>query len=121
VYDIVSENQKRGISREMIERQKDEIYNAAAQGARERVKVAFLLRKIAEKENIGVSQEELGRRIQTLATMYQIPPDKFVKDLQKRNGLIEIYDQVMNDKVLKFLQEHARIEEVAAAAPPPAA
>jgi len=121
VYDIVSENQKRGISREVIERQKDEIYNAAAQGARERVKVAFLLRKIAEKEDIGVSQDELGRRIQTLATMYQIPPEKFVKDLQKRNGLIEIYDQVMNDKVLKFLQEHAQIEEVPPAPAAPAA
>jgi len=120
VYDIVSENQKRGVSRDIIEKQKEEIYSAAAQGARERVKIAFLLQKIAEKENIGVSQEELSRRIQTLATMYQIPPDKFVKDLQKRNGLVEIYDQVMNDKVLKFLQEHAQVEEVQPATPEPA-
>jgi hypothetical protein len=52
--------------------------------------------------------------------MYQIPPEKFVKDLQKRNGLVEIYDQVMNDKVLKFLQEHAQVEEVAPANPEPA-
>jgi trigger factor len=112
VYDIVRENQKRGISREMIEQEKDKIYSAATQGAKERVKVSFLLQKIAEKENIKVSQEEVARRIQTLAAMYQIPPDKFIKDLQKRNGVMEVYDQIASDKVLELLQQNAKIEEV---------
>ena len=112
VYDIVQENAKRGISRDIIEREKDQIYSAATQNARERVKVAFLLQKIAEKEDIKVSQEEIARRIQTMAAMYQIPPDKFAKDLQKRNGLIEIFDQIMNEKVIGLLQQTAKIEDV---------
>jgi trigger factor len=116
VYDIVRENQKRGVSRDLIEQQKEQIYTAASQGAKERVKVAFLLQKIAEKEDIKVSQEEVMRRIAQLASMYQIPPEKFVKDLQKRNGVVEIYDQVANEKVVDFLQQNARIEEVPAAA-----
>jgi len=117
VYDLVQENAKRGVSRETIEQQKDQIYNAAAQGAKERVKVSFLLQKIAEKEDIKVSQEEIARRINHLAGMYQIPADKFLKDLQKRNGLIEIYDQIMNEKVLELLQQNAKVEEVPAGAP----
>ena len=112
VYDIVQENAKRGVSRQVIEQQKEQIYSAAAQGAKERVRVAFLLQKIAEKEDIKVSQEEIAQRIQQLAAMYQIPAEKFAKDLQKRNGLIEIYDQIMNEKVIDFLQENARIEDV---------
>ena len=112
VYDIVRENQKRGISRDLIEKQKEQIYSAATHGAKERVKVAFLMQKIAEKEEIKVSQEEISRRVTHLAAMYQIPPEKFVKDLQKRNGLIEIYDQVMNEKVMDFLQQNAHVEEV---------
>jgi trigger factor len=112
VYDIVQQNAKRGVSREVIEKQKDQIYSAATQGARERVKVAFLLQKIAEKEDLKVSQEEIGHRINYLAAMYQIPADKFLKDLQKRNGLIEIYDQIMNERVIEFLQANARIEDV---------
>jgi hypothetical protein len=44
--------------------------------------------------------------------MYQIPQEKFVKDLQKRNGLIEVYDQVMNEKVIKFLEENAQVQDV---------
>ena len=85
---------------------------AASQGAKERVKVAFLLQKIAEKEDIKVSQEEIAQRINYLAANYQIPAEKFLKDLQKRNGLIEIYDQVMNEKVIDLLQQNAKIEEV---------
>lgn len=115
VYDIVRENSNRGVSRDVIEKQKEQIYSAAAQGAKERVKVSFLLQKIAEKEDIKVSQQEIAQRVTYMAAMYQIPAEKFAKDLQKRNGLIEIYDQVMNEKVLEFLEKNARIEDVPAA------
>jgi trigger factor len=113
VYDIVQENSKRGVPRQTIEQQREQIYSAAAQSAKERVKIAFLMQKIAEKEEIKVSQEEIGRRITYLAVMHQIPPEKFAKDLQKRNGMIEIYDQVMNEKVLELLKSNAKIEDVA--------
>ena len=114
VYDIVQENSKRGVTRQSIEENKDQIYSAASSGAKERVKASFLLQRIAEKEDIKVSQEEIARRISYLAQLYQIPPDKFAKDLQKRNGLIEIYDQIMNEKVMDMLQKHAALEEVPA-------
>ena len=113
VYDIVQENAKRGIPRDVIEKQKEQIYSAATQGAKERVKVAFLLQKIAEKEDLKVSQDEIAQRVATLAATYQIPAPKFLKDLQKRGGLIEIYDQVMNEKVIDLLQQQAQIEDVA--------
>jgi trigger factor len=114
VYDLVRENQKRGVPREMIEQEKDRIYSAAAQNAKDHVKVAFLLRKIAEKEDIKVSQEEVLQRIQAMSQMYQIPPEKFIKDLQKRNGIVEIYDQLASEKTVEFLQQNAKIEEVPA-------
>jgi trigger factor len=112
VYDLVQENAKRGIPREAIEQQKEQIYSAATRNAKERLKVQFLLQKIAEKEDIKVSQEEIAQRVHHLAGMYQIPADKFLRDLQKRNGLIEVYDQIMNEKVIDFLQQNAKIEDV---------
>jgi len=51
--------------------------------------------------------------------MYQIPTDKFIKDLQKRNGVGEIYDQVVTEKVMEFLQINAKMETVPAAASTP--
>jgi trigger factor len=120
VYDIVHENQKRGVPPEIIEKQKDQIYSAAADSAKARVKVNFILRKIAEKEGIKVSQEEVARRITHLAGVYGITPDQFVKDLRKRNGIVEIYDQVATEKTLAFLEQNATIEDVAPPAPLPA-
>lgn len=120
VYDIVRENQSRGVSRELIEQQKEQIYSAAAEGARNRVKVSFLLQKIAEKEGVKVTQQEVAMRIEQLAAMYQIPADKFVKDLKKRNGIVEIFDQIANEKTIDFLQQYAKIEDVPPSAPKPA-
>jgi len=116
VYDIVRENSQRGVARELIEKQKDEIYSAAAQSAKERVKLSFLIQRIAGKEGIQVSQDEVLKRAQSLALAYQIPLEKFLKDLQKRNGVPELYDQVAHEKVLAFLEQNAKIEEVPAAA-----
>jgi trigger factor len=120
VYDIVRENQNRGVAKELIEKQKEEIYAAASAGAKDRVKAAFVFQKIAEKENIKVTQEELAQRVYQMAAMYQIPPEKFMKDLQKRNGFAEIHDQVLNEKVVDFLQQHAALADAKpeAAAPP---
>lgn len=116
VYDLVQQNAKRGVSRETFEQQKDQIYSAAAQSAKERVKLQFLLRKIAEKEDVKVSEQEIAQRINHLAALQKIPFEKYLKDLQSRNALIEIYDQIMNEKVIELLQSNAKFEDV-----PPAA
>jgi trigger factor len=114
VYDIVRENSQRGITKEAIESKKDEIYSAAAASAKDRVKLAFLVQRIAEAEKISISQDDIFRRAQTLAAMDQIPLDKFLKDLQKRDGVQELYDQVAHEKVLVFLENNAKIETVPA-------
>ncbi|MGO8766164.1 MAG: trigger factor [Limisphaerales bacterium] len=115
VYDIVRENSQRGISREAIETKKDEIYATAAHSAKDRVKLAFLVQRIAEQEKISVSQEEILKRAQSMAAMYQISLDKFIKDLQKRNGVNELYDQILHEKVFEFLENNAKVETVALA------
>ena len=118
VYNIVQENTKRGVARELIEKEKDSIYNAAANSAKDRVKMAFLVQRIAEQEGIKVAQEEVLHRVQAMAQAYQIPMDRFVKDLQKRNGINEIYDQIAHEKVLTFLENNAKISDVPAEAKP---
>ena len=115
VYNLVNENARRGVNREVIEKEKDAIYTAAASTARERVKFAFIVQRIAEKEDIKVSQEEIMRRVQVLAQMNQVPVEQFAKDIQKRNGFTEIYDQLAHEKVLEFLENNAKVETVPAA------
>jgi trigger factor len=115
VYDLVRENTKRGVGRDLIESQKDQIYSIAADNAKERVKLAFLVQRIAEQEKISVTQEEALHRAQQMAAMYQIPLEKFVQDLQKRNGVNEIFEQLLHEKVFALLEQTAIITETAAA------
>ena len=51
------------------------------------------------------------KRAQQLAMMYQMPFDQFIKDLQKRNGVNELYEQVLHEKVLELLEKNATITE----------
>ena len=116
VYQIVQENQQRGVSKEMIDQQKDQIYAASNNTARERVKAQFVFQKIAAKEGIRVAPEEVQARIYVLAKQYEMAPDKFAKELEKRDGLQEIWQQLLHEKVIDFLQQNAKIEEVEAKA-----
>lgn len=110
IYDIVRENQERGVSKEIIDQQKDEIYNVANSSAKDRVKANFILVQIAENEKIKVTDEELTQRILYLAHQNQIRPEKLVKQLRERNGIAALHEQILVAKVLDFLQENAQVE-----------
>ena len=71
-----------------------------------------MLGRIAEKEGIKVSKEEITNRIGFLAKQNQVTPEKFFKQLQERDGIGEIQEQILTAKVLDFLQLHAKVEEV---------
>lgn len=115
IYDIVRENQQRGISKEAIDKQKDEIYNFASSSAKERVKISFVLNRIAEKEGIRVDEHEITQKILLLAHQNQIKPDKLTKQLRERGGINELHEEILTTKVLDFLELHAHVEEVPAA------
>jgi trigger factor len=114
VYDLVRQNTQRGVNRELIEQGKDEIYANAAASAKDRVKLAFLVGKIAESEKIQATQEDVIKRAQQLAMMYQTPLEQFLKDLQKRDGVQELYQQVIHEKVLELLEKNAAVTETPA-------
>lgn len=119
VYDLVRENQERGIPTEVIDKQKDQIFQHANHSAKERLKVSFILRKIAAKEGIRVTDEELTQRVLYLAYQNKVKVEKFVKQLEERGGIAELHENMLNVKVLEFLELNAKIED-APAEPTPA-
>jgi len=114
VYEMVSENQRRGVPKELMEQKKDDIYNAASGIAKERLKVSFVFHKISEKEGIRADQNEMNTRITLMAQANQMAPQKFLQELEKRGGVAEVYQQLIHEKVLDFLHENAKIEDVPA-------
>ena len=70
-----------------------------------------------EKEGIKVTEQEITQRILVIAQQNDIKPDKLVKQLQDRDGVAEIHEQILTSKVLDFLELHAQVEEISAAQP----
>lgn len=112
VYNIVNENQQRGVPRELIEEKKDEIFQSASLSAKDRVKAAFILNRIAETEKITVDQKELTQRVIALAQQNNMAPEKMAKSLQERNAFPEIHQDILTGKVLDFIELNAQVEEV---------
>lgn len=110
VYDIVAENQARGIPVSLLEEKKEEIYSNATKTAQEKVKLTFIARKIADEEKITVSQEELLERLQMLAAQQQMPIEKLVQTVTQNGAITGIEDRLLLGKVLDFLLQNAKFE-----------
>lgn len=117
VYDLVAENQRRGITKDILEKEKEQIYNFANSNARDRVKLSFAVQRIADKEKLQVANEDVMRRIYSMASQHNTTADKIIKELQKRNGIDDIVHQVLMDKVIDLLADNAKLEDVTPAAP----
>ena len=115
IYNIVAENQQRGIARENIEEQKDQIFNYASQSAKEKLKMAFLFGRIAEKEGIQVTRDELTRQLLYIAQQREVRPEKLIKDMEKTNGIPRLQEDMLLSKVVDFLEKNVQVEEVPAA------
>jgi trigger factor len=110
VYDIVAENQGRGVPASVLEEKKDEIYANAAKSAKEMVKFKFISTQIAENEKIEVSNEQVAQHLAFLAQREGITMDKMVDKVRKNNAFPAIQQQILRQAVLDFLLKEAKFE-----------
>ena len=114
--DVIRENQGRGVPEEIIHQNIQEMRTSATGTARERLKGTFVLLRIAEAEKITVTREEFNRRLAMMAMRYQMPVEKLQKELEKRDALDSINEEILTGKVLDFLLANASVETKAPAA-----
>lgn len=112
--DIVRENQGRGVSDEEIRKHQDELIGAAQQSAKDRVRANFLLLRIAEKEKIEVTEQDVAQRVLEMASRYEIPVNKLVKDLQRRDGFGPLREQILTGKALDLITGNVTVREASA-------
>jgi trigger factor len=120
VRDIVYQNQQRGVTKESIQEHKDEIFSAANTGAKDRVKAALVLNRIADKEGIRITDQEVLQRVALIAQQRSEKPEKVLRDMQQSGQINALAEQVLTSKVLDFIQLQALISEVPAKTPTPA-
>jgi trigger factor len=108
--ELVQRNRERGVTDEMLKEKEKELIDTAAGMAAHRLKTNFILHRIAEREKVEVTKEELDSRIRQEAARYDISPEKMRKELQQRNALDDVGEQVLLGKTLDFLKANVSIE-----------
>ena len=112
VHNIVQQNHQRGVGKEIIEENKDKIYANAKTDAKVRVKANYILSKIAEKEGIKVTDQELSRQVAAMAAQQKIKPQKLAQQLKDNGTLYQVQAEIMNAKVIDLLEEKAKVTEI---------
>ena len=113
--DIVRQNQERGVSDDEIRDNTSDIVTNAGGAARDRLKSAFILTRIAEKEGIKVTQEEFNHRLNLMAMRSKMPREKLLKTIQENNAGGQIEEELLLAKTLAFLASNASVETVSPA------
>ena len=86
------------------------------EAADRRVRATILLERIAQQESLEVSDEEVDQGLHKSAEDMNQSYEQ-VRDFYKNNNLMEPYKrQLMEEKVINFLRDHADVTEVEEAA-----
>lgn len=115
--EIVQENQGRGVSDDELRAHQDELVGMAQRSAQDRVRGNFLLLRIAEKEKLEVSETDLILALSSMSQRYEIPIKKLIKDLQARDGIGPVREQILMGKALDLVASNVTVTPPAAGSP----
>ncbi|MDR1304811.1 MAG: trigger factor [Verrucomicrobiales bacterium] len=110
IYDIVRENEMRGVARDVLEEKKQDIFANAQNTAKGQVRLGFILGKIAAAEQLTVSDDEFAAEVSRLAAQERVAPRKFIQQLQAHDGFADLRDNLLNRKTVEFLLQSAIME-----------
>ena len=85
--------------------------------AERRVKGDFILKKIAELEDIKLGDEDMQRGYQRIAKQYNMSVEEVKSYFKRREELLPLMNELLNEKILNFLREQTKIVEKAPEAP----
>ena len=109
VHDAMNRMIQRGYGKEQVEKQHDALAKEFKQEAEKQVRLAFILERIAEKEKIQITPDDLNARFEQLAKQYHLTIEKVKEHFQKEENLESLIEQIINEKVFKFIKANAEI------------
>lgn len=110
LYRYKMELLQRGIPIEEIDKEAERLKSESHEAVVRDLKLSFVLEGIADRERIFVTEQEVERRIQEMAIVYQMAPTKMRRELEKRGSISALRHQIRESKVMDFLLKEAAIE-----------
>ena len=103
---LLSSRTQQDIKKEDLEQLKSEGKKKAEQN----LKNHLILKKIAEKENLKVSDQEMHEHFKEIAKANNVPLAQIVDSVNKEGKREELRSSILFNKTVDFLVEHAIIE-----------
>jgi len=102
---------QQGIAPEEIERQLETLKAESRSSVEKEAKLYFILEKIADKERLFVTEDEVNARVEAIAANYGRSPDQMYRELEQGGRLSELRSSLREEKVKAFLIEKADVKE----------
>ncbi len=95
---------------------RDELVEQYKDTASKRVKGDFILKKIAAVEEIKLNDEDIEGGFKRIGERYNMPVDEVKKYFANRDDLMPFMNELLSEKIIKFLRDNAKVKTVAAGA-----
>ncbi|MHC4792588.1 MAG: hypothetical protein ACYS8Y_14380, partial [Planctomycetota bacterium] len=102
----------RGLPREQVDQQMDQLRASSDQQAEEQLKTFFIMDKVAGKLEMDVTEEEINGHIARLAIQRGQRPERMREEMLRDGSLTQFKLQVREEKCIAKLLESAIITEV---------
>jgi trigger factor len=108
----VMELRRSGFSNDEILAHENELRQNSRAATARALKEHFMLERIAEEEQIEVSEEDYDREIALIAAQSRESPRRVRARLEKEGAMDVLRNQIVERKVIRLILEHAEFKEV---------
>ncbi len=104
-------NMQGGNFDEMLEKEgHQKVYDQMKEEAVRRIKTSLIIGKIAQNENISITQEDIQAKIAYMAQIYNMSQEDIVAEIQKNMNIMHsINQQIVSEKVTRILIDNAKV------------
>ena len=99
--------EQQGMNLESAGVNRDELAEQSKETAEKRVRGDFILKKIADTEDIKVNDEDMDRAFKRIGDQYNMTVAKVKEFFQSRDDLLPFMNEILNEKILTFLRDNA--------------
>jgi trigger factor len=115
--ELVHRNRERGVTDDLLKGKEKELIEGAGSLAAHRLKTNFILHRIAEREKIQVTREEVDNGIREQATHYNVSVEKMRKEFEENDRINGLAEEILLGKTLDFLKQNVIVETTPEPAP----
>ena len=114
IKELESNLERQGMTLEAAGLNRDALVEQYKLAAQARVKGDFLLKKVAEKEGLKLENEDIDKGFKRISEQYSMSVSEVKKYFAHRDDLLPFMAELLNEKILSFLLDAAKMKIVPA-------